>query len=367
MIQIRAPGRICLFGEHQDYLGYPVIAMSISKYIYLKAEKIIQPKFIISLPDINETLEIPLNRKEVEYKSKRDYIRSGYNHFLRKGNLFKNGYKVEITGDIPINSGVASSSALVIAWLFFLNIITGNKLSLFELAIEGFNTEVKEFKEGGGMMDHFCSTFGNLIHLKPNLPEPKLITYNLNLEGFILGNSLERKKTVDDLVRVKTNSIQAFREIKEIMPRFNPFKSSLEDLKSFLPQLKLESQKKIIGNIINRDITIKAKNLIEANLNALNNKKNPKLITKFYQDLGNLLNLHHYQLRENIQISTSKIDKIISKCLESGALGCKINGSGFGGTLFALSLGNEELIKNIIKANGGESYPINTSTGVKTY
>ncbi|MCH1575403.1 MAG: galactokinase family protein, partial [Flavobacteriales bacterium] len=26
-----APGRLCLFGEHQDYLGLPVIAMAMNR------------------------------------------------------------------------------------------------------------------------------------------------------------------------------------------------------------------------------------------------------------------------------------------------------------------------------------------------
>ena len=47
MIRIKAPGRICLFGEHQDYLNYPVIAMAISKYIYLEAKKNSETKFIM--------------------------------------------------------------------------------------------------------------------------------------------------------------------------------------------------------------------------------------------------------------------------------------------------------------------------------
>ena len=42
MINIKAPGRICLFGEHQDYLGYPTLSMAISKYINLKANRILQ-------------------------------------------------------------------------------------------------------------------------------------------------------------------------------------------------------------------------------------------------------------------------------------------------------------------------------------
>jgi len=367
MIRIKSPGRICLFGEHQDYLGYPIIALAISKYIYLEAERITGSKFIVDLPDIQENIEIPLNNKEIDYISKRDYVRSGYNHFLRRGTKFNKGYKLKITGDIPINAGVASSSALVIAWLYFLNIISGHKINSFDLAIYGYNTEVKEFAEGGGMMDHFCSVFGNLIYLGSANLTPNLITYNLDLDGFVLGDSQEKKETVDDLVRIKTQSMNAFKELKEIMPGFNPFNSSLEDLKSFLPQLKPESQKKIKGNIINRDITNKAKKLIETNISFLKNRKNSKSLKDFYQNLGSLLNFHHNQLKENIQISTSKIDKIIINCLESGALGGKINGSGFGGILIALSPGNEDFIKNVIEAAGGKAFIINTSNGVEHY
>ena len=32
---ISSPGRICLFGEHQDYLGLPVIPMAIDRRLYL--------------------------------------------------------------------------------------------------------------------------------------------------------------------------------------------------------------------------------------------------------------------------------------------------------------------------------------------
>ncbi len=49
------------------------------------------------------------------------------------------------------------------------------------------------------MMDHFSSVFGNLIFLKPVLPKPNLIVYDLKLKGFVLGNSMEKKETVDDL------------------------------------------------------------------------------------------------------------------------------------------------------------------------
>ncbi|MFW9908882.1 MAG: galactokinase family protein, partial [Candidatus Thorarchaeota archaeon] len=36
--RVRAPGRICLFGEHSDYLGLDVIAASIDMEIEITAE-----------------------------------------------------------------------------------------------------------------------------------------------------------------------------------------------------------------------------------------------------------------------------------------------------------------------------------------
>lgn len=193
MIRLRAPGRCCLFGEHQDYLNYPVIAMAISKYIYLEAERISEPKFRIDLPNVNQTLDISLNNRELTYESIRDYLRSGYNQFLRKGIKFEKGYKIKITGDIPINAGAASSSALVIAWLSFLNEISSKPLNKNQLAMEGYNTEVKEFGEAGGKMDFFTSVYGNLIYLGSKSNAPELEPYNVSLEGFVLGNSLEKK------------------------------------------------------------------------------------------------------------------------------------------------------------------------------
>lgn len=364
MIKIQSPGRICLFGEHQDYLNLPVIAMAISRYIYLEAERISSPQFIIELPDLDETLEISLNNRELEYDSKRDYLKSGYNLFLRKGIKFNKGYKIKITGDIPINAGVASSSALVIAWLYFLNQISGetiNKKS--NLAIEGYNTEVKEFNEAGGMMDHYSSIYGNLIYLEPKFPRPNFISINEKIDGFVLGNSLEKKDTVENLMKVKILALNAFKALKESLPTFDQYKTSLEEVKPFLPNLEKQYQKKVVGNLINRDITVKAKKLIFEDIPCENTK-----VKDFYQQLGNLLNMHHIQLKNNIGIYTEKIELMIKKCLESGALGAKINGSGFGGTMFALSIpGNEIPLKNAIEDAEGKAYMIKTSNGVEKY
>lgn len=366
MIRIRAPGRICLFGEHQDYLNYPTISMAISKYIFLRAEKIVQNTFLIDLPDINKELEIPLKNKELEYKFDRDYLRSGYNQLIRKGMKFNIGYKIKINGNIPINAGSASSSALVVAWLYFLNLISNKRLNQYQLALECFNTEVKEFGEAGGKMDFFSSIYGNLLYLKFKKNKQEINNYRMKLEGFILGDSLQKKETVEDLKKVKEISIKAFKILDEIMPNFNKYKTDISEIQEYLPSIDKVYRRKIIGNILNRDITVKAKNLLDQHYKKIK-KLNKSEINQFYKKLGLLINEHQTQLRKNIGITTVKIDKMIANCLDFGGLGAKINGSGFGGTIFTFGIDRDEELITAIRKSGGVPYEIKTSSGVELY
>ena len=367
MIKIKSPGRICLFGEHQDYLSFPVISMAISRYIYLLASKISEKKFLINLPDIDQNFEIGLNNKELEYNSNRDYIKTGNNQFIRRNIRFNHGYKIQISGDIPINAGVASSSALVIAWLYFLNLISNQKVSNQNLALMGYNSEVSEFKESGGMMDHFNASYGNIIYLKPSIQNPDLINYDLILDGFVLGDSMIKKDTVDDLRKVKEASLISIELMKQSMPGFNQFQTKVEDIIPYLPNLNKTYQEKIIGILINRDLTNEAKNLIDTNIKLLNRKNNVDKLNQFYKKLGSLMNMHQDQLREKIGVSIDKIDNMISKCKDVGAYGGKINGSGFGGTMFTLFPNNQDKLVKAIEACDGRAYIINTSKGVGTY
>ena len=55
---------------------------------------------------------------------------------------------------------------------------------------------------------------------------------------------------------------------------------------------------------------------------------------------------------------------MINAALDAGALGCKINGSGFGGTMFAYAPGNEIEVTQSIKDCGGKPYLISIVSGV---
>ncbi|MGD2005537.1 MAG: GHMP kinase, partial [Flavobacteriaceae bacterium] len=115
MIECRVPARVCFFGDHQDYLNLPVIAGSINRYIDLTAKPNSTGTFSIYLPDIKQQRIINLNEK-INTIEPDDYFLSGIKVLQQKGSRFEQGYAITIKGNIPVNAGLSSSSALVVAW-----------------------------------------------------------------------------------------------------------------------------------------------------------------------------------------------------------------------------------------------------------
>jgi galactokinase len=360
--RIRAPGRICLFGEHQDYLGFPVIAAAIDRYIFIDAIQTkvdsSETRFRIQLPDLkdNNQLEfiVPPNEKMIPYSNKRDYLPSGIN-VARKNRLSWQGlWDVKITGNIPINAGASSSSALVIAWLRFLWAAANLPVNPQELGTLGYQTEVAEFGEAGGMMDHFASAVGKLIMVE-SIPQFKATPLPAPLEGFVLANSGVKKDTVEDLRRVKTTALQGFVHLKEIYPQFDRFKTLLPEVEPYLSSLTPAEAKNVRGNLRNRDITREALLLLQSNT-----PPNPV-------SLGALMNDHQQMLSKNVGISHPTVDKMVTIALNAGAKGAKINGSGFGGTMWAYAPGTQAEVVKALTDAGFNAWPVRISEGAGLY
>ena len=124
MIEIKVPARICFYGDHQDYLGLPVIAGTIDRYINLKANPNSEKKFFLNLLDLHQESTIALD-DDLKSVEPDDYFRSVMAVLKEKGFQFDQGYDIKISGNIPVNAGLSSSSALVVAWIRFLVEIQG--------------------------------------------------------------------------------------------------------------------------------------------------------------------------------------------------------------------------------------------------
>jgi len=354
MLTVSAPGRICLFGEHQDYLGLPVIAAAIDRRITISGTPRTDTVFRLDLPDIGGGYEIDYS-KPVKYVLERDYFRSGINVLMRKGVRFPHGFDCVVRGNIPINSGTSSSSALSVAWIRFLLEAAeyagrGDPLTT---AVFAHEAEVLEFDEHGGKMDHLTSSFGNLVYL--DFDDNTGIERLPGKTGeFVLGDSLEPKDTQNILRRIKTGVLDTLKLLKEKDTSLTMETITFEDLDQHRRLITPEQTGLLSANIVNRGLTQQARLLL----------RNAEIDdTK----LGGLLNIHQDMLRDRLQISTPKIDQMIDASLENGALGAKINGSGGGGCMFAYAPDSFEEVCEAIKREGGQPYVIRTDRGVTVH
>jgi galactokinase len=357
-MKISTPGRICLFGEHQDYLGLPVIAAGISRRISIDGDYREDDKIVLHLPDLNEKIEFSL-AETFPYTVQRDYFRSTINILKRKGNVFSKGFECVIHGNIPINSGTSSSSALIISWAHFLDKLSDNPFnySQKELGEIGHAAEVLEFGEPGGMMDHYSTAIGNVIYLE-STPTLRVEALTPTLGTFVLGDSLQAKDTLGILARCRFGMEEVIKKVTAFDPNFSIFSTSLAQSEGYKSLLSADELSLLRANIDDREILRTGKALLEKNVEQ---SDRPEFDAVF----GTLLYSHYKNLRDHKRTSTPKIERMMDAALSAGALGGKINGSGGGGCMFAYAPTNAEQVAEAIEAAGGKSYIITVDSGTR--
>lgn len=350
-----APGRICLFGDHQDYLGLPVIACAIDRTIKLKAVKNNTGVFKINMLDIDKVRIININ-ETFPVLEPRDYFASSLRVLRRYGCIPTIGYDIHITGNIPINSGTSSSSALLISWINFLIKAFGidDEITPEFISKMGHESEVIEHGEPGGMMDHYSIGVGNIVHINTSDPFSCNIIGN-KLNGLITGVSGIPKETIGLIGKIKGNTLLAIEKVTQNFPDFELNKVKVEDLKMYLGCLPKKLTPYFEAAIKNHYYTKEA----------VKEFKKPMLDLK---KIGELMNGHHAVLRDLLKITVPKIDAMIDAAINAGAYGAKIVGSGGGGSIVVIAAHDKEtkIIKAILKAGAKEAYSVAVHSEAKT-
>lgn len=294
-----APGRLCLFGEHQDYLGLPVIAMAINRRCHLtwtpRKESIIR----LTSESLGEVTE--LNVHQIGQGTKKTPWEVALADIVSDTGVTPHGMDIHIRSDIPIQAGCSSSTALMTAWTAGWSRICGLKESVDQLVRRCHRAEVLAFDGAGGDMDHFACAHGGIHRFGAGEPESLP-----SLPGtFILGDSGQPKDTQGHLARCKDARL--------------PLMSQLDS-----PPINWSKAQQILaeGTRTNRDLeAVWASQMRTGNVDGA--------------AMGQALTRHHAVLRDVLGLSTRRIEAMLEAALDAGAWGGKINGSGGGGCMFA--------------------------------
>ena len=347
IIKTKAPGRICFFGDHQDYLNLPVIAGTIDRFIHIEGKPNGSQHLNIKLIDFDSRIRINL-KESMENLQEGDYLRSSIRVLKKSGIVVNDGYDIEIKGDIPIKAGLSSSSALTVAWLRFLTIAAGNnnKFSNEQFAKWAHESEVLEFNEAGGLMDQYTISIGGILYINTSNASYKEL--NASLGSIIIGNSGIEKNTQGILSRLKNNALRAINVIKKDYPNFkiqNALKQDYYDLRKNLP---FELHPYFYAAIFNYDIT----------KNAILELENPVPdMTK----ITNLINAHQEILDKKLNNTPQEMIYMMRAAEKEGAKATKIVGSGGGGCFFAMtdSQHKEKVISAILGAGAVDAFSVN--------
>jgi len=319
-ICISAPGRICLFGEHQDYFGFPVIAAAIDLRASIQSESREDRMVELFLDDLNEVHRWSLD--DLPEPKPREYWVSALHVAQREGWLPSQGWTARVTSGIPQQAGASSSSALTAAWCASIAVRAGRTVETEQdrewIAHATWRSEVEWFNEPGGMMDQVLCAMGGVrrVHFAPDfhvetLPRPA--------GHWILIDSHEPKDTLTILARAKEE------RLKLLDSWGVPLGADWPNKRPPRPDHWTAHENRLM------DATVAIRQVSHLGGRAVESM--PKNI----QFIGEQLQVHHHWLSHGIGVSTPRIDNILNGAIDAGALGGKINGSGGGGTAFVLT------------------------------
>ena len=168
---VSAPGRVCLYGEHQDYLGMPSVVMAINLRCRIHIEEREDKKVVWTSPNLGVKYsgEFDLNNlEESEIKGQQNHLLAALILAKRADRLPQYGWNATIDSDVPVQAGCSSSSALLVAWIASMQRLSGHITTNIELAGQAFQAEVRYFDAPGGNMDHIACAVGGGLRVDPS-------------------------------------------------------------------------------------------------------------------------------------------------------------------------------------------------------
>ena len=336
-----APARVCLYGEHQDYLGLRVIPAAINLRLKISSTEKGESDVIIYSAETNEKIIIPIgiSKLSTNQKNFQSFLESGI-LALRKidRDLEIPPLKVEINSEIPIASGLSSSAALLVSWVKHLDGILKLNLEKSEIAEAAYDAEHNVLGIPCGKMDQYSSSYGSIISLVCSEPPELSLLPQLDLNLIVVNSNTPKL----------TSNVHG-KKVSEI-------KKAVSELEK-LTNLKLNS-------ITSDQLRDNQSKISKENLKILEGVTSIKTDTETANDelmkrtpdldyLGELLTSQHEALRNNIGVSLPILDTIVKKGLNKGALGGKLTGAGLGGSVVLLFAEEDIKIKNELKKELG--------------
>ena len=322
-----APGRIEVLGNHTDYNAGTTFSCAINMGHCFCISKSDKPGVRVTAGDIRETAAFdPATDERMEQKFQWANYVKGVFYYLREYGVEVDGVDCTFLGSIPMGAGLSSSAALEVATAFAVLKLAGRELDKKEIGILAQKSENNFAGCNCGLLDQFSSIYGvhhGLIHsdfrsletYPVKLPEDAVfLMINPHIKHALADSPYNARRESCEKAAAELNGlvdydVQALRDIK------------LEDFEALKEKIDPEAARRathVVWEIYRVEAGVKL--LAEGNLEAF----------------GQFLFDSHETSRTAFENSIEELDIVVEAAREAGALGARLSGGGWGGSVCAL-------------------------------
>jgi galactokinase len=319
-----APGRVNLIGDHTDYNGGYVLPAAVQQgnYMMIRASELPPARLFSENVDLDARI-LPADISRTGDWA--DYVRGVY-LYAREYCAGLPPFDALYFGDLPLDSGVASSASIEVVTALGLETL-GCTIDRDEIVKLGMKAENDFVGFPSGILDQFAVAYaraGHAILLNCETLEHRQVPFNMADAALVVGNTGVRRTLAGSEYRTRrAESEEALAQLsKKLGPKRNLTQVSINEFElgrySLTPLLEKRAEHVIYENLRVEE----AARCLEAG--------DP-------ETLGHLMNRSHESLRDLYEVSCPELDALQEISLEQqGVWGCRMTGGGFGGCVVAI-------------------------------
>lgn len=251
---------------------------------------------------------------------------------LDAGYEINSGADLYFDGDLPNGAGLSSSASIELLTGAMINALFGLNIEMLDLVKFGQKTENNYVGVDSGIMDQFAVGMGRdnqAILLDTNTLDYAYADIDLGDNVIVIMNTNKKRKLEDSKYNERRQECE----------------SALEDFKTVLDiktlgDLSIELFDEydfVIKNSVERK---RARHAVFENQRTLQAKK--ALDKGNLETFGHLMNASHVSLEDDYEVTGIELDTLVHTAWQqSGVLGARMTGAGFGGCAIALVDGNK--------------------------
>ena len=331
-VQAFAPGRVNLIGEHTDYNDGLCLPFAIERGVTVGAEPLRGGQIEAHALDVSQHDRFELRGELRPPGSAQPGAPDGWRRFvrgsvaeLRREGIELRPCRLEISGDVPSGAGLSSSAALAVALCLALCGVAGadppERIALARLCSRVENDWVGAET---GLLDQLASLFGERgSAVRIDMRGPELRAVPLDLAGHLLAtlaSSGYNQRREECRAASRALGVESLRDASD--PTGLP------------PPLDRRVRHVLTEN-----------ERVDATVTALGAGQ--------LAEVGRLLDASHRSLRDDYEVSVPEVERAIAVCKRAGALGARIMGGGFGGSVLALYPPGAELPEDAVTVEPG--------------